>query len=229
MLFDCFDSIRIINLTYRSDRRRAMRAQLRKVGLEGDPRVSFFAAIRPESPGPFSTIGYRGSYLSHLQILREVPAGQSVLILEDDCDFSGSARSYRLSPGFDIFYGGYYPSEADSLHDAGIVGAHCMGFSARAVELAAPYLESLLDLATPGEREATQEPGYDANVRPPIDGAYVWLRRTYPQLKTVFAEPAIAFQRASRTDTGNLAFYDRTPGLRLLAGLAREMKAPRTA
>lgn len=229
MVFGCFDSIRIINLVYRSDRRRQMRAQLRKIGLDADPRVSFFAAIRPEGAGPFSTIGYRGSYLSHLEILKQVPAGQNVLILEDDCDFSNAARSYRLRGDFDVFYGGYDPSDADDLHHAGIVGAHCMGFSAAAVKLAVPYLEGLLDLGTPGEPQAMREPGYNSMIRPPIDGAYVWLRRTYPQLKTVFAEPPIAFQRASRTDTGTLAFYDRTPGLRLLAGIAREMKGARTA
>lgn len=228
MIFDGFDGIRVINLPYRTDRRRQMLGQLRKVGLDRDPRVSFFPAIRPDGRGPFSTIGYHGSYLSHLQILKEVPDGQSVLILEDDCDFSDEARAYRPPANFDIFYGGYYPSDADSLHEAGIVGAHCMGFRAQAVKLAARYLEGLLDLGTPGEPTAAKEPGYNPTIRPPIDGAYVWLRRTYPQLKTIFAEPAIAYQRASRTDTGALAFYDRTPGLRLLAGLAREMKAART-
>lgn len=229
MFLDRFDSIRIINLEYRADRRREMREQLRKVGLDGDARVSFFPAIRPDGPGIFAATGYRGSYLSHLEVLKAVPSGESVLILEDDCDFTAGAKAHRVEGDFDIFYGGYYPSDPDDIERSDIVGAHCMGFSPRAIELAIPFLERLLDPNQPGDPEATKEPGYNPAIRPPIDGAYVWLRRAHPELRTQFSKPAIAVQRASRTDTGELAFYDRLPGVRALANLARRLRKPRTA
>lgn len=227
MPFDRFDTIRIINLAHRTDRRREMREQLRKAGLDGDPRVAFFPAIRPDGPGIFSAIGYRGSYLSHLEVLKAVPEGESVLILEDDCDFTAAAATHRIEGDFDIFYGGYYPSDPDDVEGSDIVGAHCMGFSPEAVALAVPFLERLLDPDQPGDPQAMLEPGYNPAIRPPIDGAYVWLRRAYPELKTIFAKPPIAVQRPSRTDTGALAFYDRMPGLRVLAGMARRVMRPR--
>ena len=45
MIFDYFDEIRVINLPSRKDRRALMLGELRRVGLEGDPRVEFFDAL----------------------------------------------------------------------------------------------------------------------------------------------------------------------------------------
>lgn len=40
-IFDHFETIRIVNLPQRRDRRRAMARELARVGLAGDPRVAF--------------------------------------------------------------------------------------------------------------------------------------------------------------------------------------------
>ena len=209
MIFDAFDLIRIINLPHRRDRRAQMIAELRRVGLAGDPRVAFFAAIRPGDAGDFMSVGARGVFASHLAILEEAAAANaSVLILEDDCDFVPGAQDYRAPAAWDIFYGGYYASTPADLAGSDIIGAHMMGFSAEAARRMAAYLRGL---RYTGEH-------------PPIDGGYVWFRRAHPEVRTLFAEPPLGNQRPSRTDIADLAFFDRWPGLREAAGLARRLK-----
>ncbi len=207
-MFTPFDSIRIINLPERRDRRREMKRELAAIGLAGDPRVSFFPAIRPADAGAFTSIGARGVYLSQLTILREAAAtNSSVLILEDDCDFSLAARDYGFGNGWEIFYGGYYAANPDNLLESDIIGAHMMGFTARAAAQICNYLDSL------------QFEG----IHPPIDAAYVWFRRAYPDVATRFATPPLAMQRSSRSDIADLRFYDRLPILRAVTNLARQI------
>ncbi|WP_287978663.1 hypothetical protein [Sphingomonas sp.] len=209
MIFDAFDRIRIVNLPHRRDRAAQMEGELRRIGLWGDPRVAFFAAIRPADAGDFTSIGAHGVYLSQKQILAEAAAaGESVLILEDDCDFAPHARHYATAEPWDIFYGGYEASDPADLARSDIIGAHMMGFTAAGAKAVSAYLH---DLRYTG-------------IHPPIDGAYVWFRRAHPEVATHFAVPPLGHQRSSRTDIADLAFYDRWPVLRWLANAARRVK-----
>lgn len=212
-MFEPFNSIRVINLVERRDRRREMEQELAGLGLLGDPRVSFFPAIRPADAGTFTSVGAHGVYQSQFAILREAAAARkSVLILEDDCHFLPGARDYVFSDlDWDIFYGGYTASDPDNLGASDIIGAHIMGFTARGARLVCDYLETL-----------TYE-----GIHPPIDAAYVWFRRANPHVKTRFATPPLAVQRPSRSDIAALRFYDRIPLLRPAASLARRIKRKR--
>lgn len=205
-VFSAFDLIRIINLPARVDRRRQMEAELRRVGLGDDDRVAFVEAIASDTAAPWRLKGERGIFLSHLKVLREAAASNSsVLILEDDADFTGAVESTEIADDVPIFYGGYEASDPRALHSSDIVGAHCMGFSAETARVLVPFLEELFHHPSP----------------PPIDGAYVWFRRANPGVKTQFAVPVVAVQRSSRSDIAQLRFYDRWPGLREAAGLVR--------
>ena len=144
-----------------------------------------------------------------MKILKEAAAtGESALILEDDVDFVPGAEIWQRSPDADISYGGYIASNPDDLANSDIIGAHCMGFSNRAVQALVPFLEQLLQHKSP----------------PPIDGAYVWFRRQNPDFTTAFADPVIAVQRPSRSDIATLRAFDRMPMLRELIGTARSLK-----
>jgi glycosyl transferase family 25 len=211
MLLRCFDEVQVINLPFRKDRRREMEAQY--------SGFTFFPAIRPDTPEPFASVGFKGSYLSHLSLLKQ--ARGSILILEDDCDLLDEAWTYELPADCDIFYGGYEASDSEHPENGGIVGAHCMGFSARAAKVAAQYLEKLLDLSYPPDPRASIEPGFVPSIRPPIDGAYVWFRRAHPELKTVFKQ--LAVQRPSRSDITPRHIYDRIWGLRRFVNVARSL------
>ena len=208
-VFKHFDRIRIINLASRTDRRREMARELDRVGLKNDPRVSYFAAVRPNDAGKFTSIGARGCYESQKQILREAAeANQSVLILEDDCEFIPGAQDYDLSAGWDIFYGGHFAANPDDLQNSDIIGTHMMGFSSTGAKAVSAYLEQL---------------EFDG-IHPPIDAAYVWFRRAYPKTITQFAEPALAGQRSSRSDIADLKWYDRVPIVRTAASVLRVMR-----
>lgn len=209
VLFDAFDMIRIINLAHRNDRRAQMIGELRKVGLEDDPRVSFFDACSFDDPGTFRSKGERGVFHSHLAIIEEAAAAKrNVLILEDDLDFDAGVLRYELPERWSIFYGSYLAMTPDDLAHSDIIGAHFMGFDVDAANRLAIYLRKILE---------------DGN-QPPIDGAYVWFRRAYPDVATVFAQPILGDQRPSRSDIAGLRFFDSLPGLRQAASLGRRMK-----
>ena len=225
MLFDHFDRIRINSLAYRTDRRAGMLGELRRVGLHNDPRVAFFDALSFQDPGGFRGKGSHGNFKSQLAILEEAEkAGHSVLILEDDCDFTPGAEKYQLPPGWQIFYGGYVSDNPDNLENSRIVGSHFMGFSAETAPLVASYLRAMLEPGFPPDPQAVTEPGYRPSTRPSIDGAYVWFRRAHPEIRTVFARPPLGYQRPSRSDCSEPKLFDRTPGLRDVASVARRAK-----
>lgn len=207
--FEPFDRIRIINLPSRPDRRAAMEGELCRVGLGADPRVEFVDGVVVSDKAPFRSPGEKGVFLAHLNILAgAAAAGESVLILEDDVDFTPAAMHWRPPPDCDIVYGGYEASDPANLEESNIVGAHCMGFSVRAVQALGPYLEDLLEHHSP----------------PPIDGAYVWFRRRYRDFTTHFADPQIAVQRSSRSDIAPLRVFDRIRLLRAPISGARTLK-----
>lgn len=208
-VFENFDRIIIINLPQRTDRRREMDQELEGIALANDPKVRYFPAIRPTEAGRFYSIGARGCYESHKQILREAAnSNKSVLILEDDCEFVAGAHLYEIPKHWDIFYGGYTASIPDELHDSDIMGSHMMGFSRNGAKAVSDYLE-LLDC--------------DGS-HPPVDAAYVWFRRAYPEISTHFAVPSLAGQRASRSDIVSLRWFDRLPIFQQLANFLRRMR-----
>lgn len=208
MTLDRFDRIRVVNLAERSDRRREMERELASIGLADDPRVAFFPAFRPADRGDFTSVGAHGVYLSQLAILREAAAAnEAVLILEDDCAFDPAARDYPTDGAWDILYGGYEAATPNDLVNSDIIGAHMMGFTANGARAVVAYLDSL-----------TYE-----GIHPPIDAAYIWFRRAHPDVATHFAVPPLASQRSSRSDIAPRPF-DRVPGLREAAGLARRIR-----
>lgn len=222
--FDAFALIRIVNLPARTDRRAQMESELAAVGLKGDPRVQFFPAVARTDPGPFRRPGSHGAFLSHLALLREAAeAGQPILILQDDCQFlRPQIDTYVLPDQWDILYGGYVASDPDDLHASDIIGAHFMGFSPRAAQVALDYLTRYLEPGFPPDAKAAAQPGFDPAIRPPIDGAFVWMRRAHPELVTQFA--MLGVQRASRTDIGDQRWFDRVPGVRSLVEVLRTMR-----
>lgn len=207
MLFDQFDRVRIISLPHRKDRRREMTAELNKlgIGIDGD-RVAFFDAFKVGDKSCFYSAGAHGCFLSHLHLLEN--ALGSILILEDDCDFTAEAASY-IVPKCDIFYGGYIASDPADLHGSDIVGAHMMGYF-NPNHVAAYY-----------RRMYEDEKARNFQNMPVPDGAAVWYRRAYPETVTAFAPDPLAHQRPSRTDVAEPHWIDRIP---MAATFARKIK-----
>lgn len=205
-----FDRVVVINLKKRADRRAEMKHELARLGLEHDPRVGFFPAFEPSDQGRWKSIGEHGCFMSHRAVVMEAAErGESLLLLEDDCDFTDAALSSDWGGEADIFWGGYWvPDFANPL--GGVVqGAHCMGLSPRALSFLAHYFERLDNEPSP----------------PPADGVYVDVLRQHPSLKAAFAQPQIAVQRQSASDISPGRF-DRNwvlaPLLKIVRGLNRQ-------
>ena len=189
-----------------------MRRELSKVGGSAE----FYDAIRPGCSGPFTSRGMYGSFLSHAAIVRSAAwNGESVMIIEDDCNFLPGAKDYQVPP-CDVFYASH------SGDDDELIGAHCMGFSRKAVQLLDAYLSRYLSPGFKPDPKAAELASYNPRIRPPIDGAYVWFRRAYPDLVTQFA--LLTYQRPSRSDCTPARAVDRVPMVRALAELARSLK-----
>lgn len=234
---DLFDAVYVINLASRTDRRREIERQLSDIGVHVDgERVKLFAAVRPDGPGGFPTIGARGCFLSHLHILQDAQRRglARLLILEDDADFQLDFM-VRLqdmagtlgAPDWSIFHGGWLATGGGAPGTGplwrldptmSVMGTHMVGLQGAAIGELVDYLQRML-----------QRPPGDPDGGPMhVDGAYYWYRRSRPERATLIAVPTLAVQRPSRTDVHVLRWFDRLPVIRDLAAVARRLKAARS-
>lgn len=213
-----FGRVVVINLPQRTDRRREIEKQLALLGLDFDsPGVELFGAVRPDDAGGFDSIGARGCFMSHLQILRSAAGLASVLILEDDLDFAAGIRERlpaavaALPATWGIFYGGCdreWPSDSRPVVRIGsqeLLGTtHFVAFSGAIVPRVVAHLEAIL-----------RRPGGHRDGGPMhVDGAYFRFRQANPDIDTYVATPLLGFQRPSRTDIHPGRWFDRVPIVR---------------
>ena len=233
-MLEQFDSVQIINLIDRADRRREIAAQLARIGAIDDPAIAFFAARRPADLGDFPSLGARGCFESHLAIVRQALAGgvKRLLIIEDDFDFApdidrrGPPLMAALArTPWNIFYGAptLDPAAdrgvtadpnglADLLPDVAILTASFVGFERSALTVLEPFLTAMLN-------RPAGSPDYGPMH---VDGAYSVFRHQHPQLRTLVCKPALGAQRASRSDISpNRFILDRFAITRPLANRLR--------
>jgi glycosyl transferase family 25 len=208
VLQSLFDRIYVINLPHREDRRREIAQELARVGLGWDsPIVRLFDAVRPVDRGDFPSIGARGCFLSHLGVLNEaIEHGyQSVLILEDDMDWApgaiddGKGMEGLKTEDWHFLHGGVGDSQSAAVQTfelrklsphTGVMLTHFIGLRGPAIRLAADYLAAML------ERPQGSPDGGPMHV----DGAYSWLRKDHPEIRSFVCHPPLAQQRSSRSD-----------------------------
>lgn len=237
LLLDSLGPMRVINLPARADRRRDFASSLATLGLTTtDPRVSFFPAIRPQDPGCFPSIGARGCFLSHLELLREARSAgnDSLIVCEDDLDFAPDC-SERLpealrqldSTEWQILYAGHYdlPSGlgiggSNAVAPLGpchrVRGTHFLVYRREAISLLVDYLENMM----------TREAGDPAGGPMHVDGALNHFRLDHPDVRVIAAIPPLGVQRSSRTDIHPTRWFDRVPLIRDVATLARRALRP---
>ncbi|MEG3123318.1 glycosyltransferase family 25 protein [Sphingomonas sp. GB1N7] len=224
-----FDQIRIINLPERKDRRREVTKELARIGALGDPQIAFFDAVKPTDPADFPSLGARGCFMSHLDILRAAVADGvgTLLIIEDDFnftdDFAMSAREQidRLfGADWDIFYGAYrlhgaMPVAGIPLSpEIAVETTAFVAFNSLALPRVIAFLEGIL----------TRPAGSPDYGPMHVDGAYSVFRRLHPDVVTYVASPKLGYQRSSRSDiSDSQPLIDRIPVLRDLATLARRV------
>ncbi|MEF3075156.1 glycosyltransferase family 25 protein [Methylobacter sp. Wu1] len=230
-LTDYFQRIYIINLPYRTDRKREINAQLKKIGLSLEhPQIDLFPAVRPDDAGYFPSIGARGCFMSHLNILRDAKKRglENVLIIEDDLDFSPDFNSRidaaiveLTNSNWGVFYGGgrllsdvelSNNSELSKVnHDISIQTTHFIGFNQSIIAAMMDHLESIL----------TRPAGHPDGGPMHVDGAYSWFRRHHQDVLTLIAVNELGHQRSSRTDIHELRWFDKTPVISVIVDAIR--------
>lgn len=228
-----FERTYIVNLKERADRRREMDEQLANAGLLADgDRIRYFPAVRPEHAGDFPSIGARGCFMSHLQILEEAARDglRNVLVLEDDLDFDTrlhTASDKFMQPitdgGWDFAYFGHVADDAFSVlqqnpfltaTDLPLATTHFYALNGEAIVLLRDHLKACLERPV----------GHPLGSPMHVDGAYSLYRSQHPDLRTLMAVPSLGGQRSSRSDIFPNKWYDRNAVTRIAAGYARRLK-----
>ncbi len=224
-----FGLIRVINLRERPDRLREATAQLAALGLAFEPsKVELYEATRPTDPGGFDSLGARGCYTSHLDILRDARdrSVESVLVMEDDCEIlpRDRERLERLTSelqhrewGF-AYLGHIVPRSAGTApgwqeYAGPVQTTHLYAVHRSALPGIVDYLEACL----------TRPGGHPVGGPMPVDGALTMYRAAHPEVVTLLAQPAVAGQRSSRSDITS-KWWDRLPGVGGVLALASRAK-----
>jgi hypothetical protein len=228
-LTDAFDHTYIINLPERSDRRRETLAELASAGaaVDGD-RVEFFRAVKPDAASGFPSIGCRGCFLSHRNVVEQaLNAGfETILVMEDDVEFTPAFGAYAepilrelaRTPWHIAHLGHFVPLGVPLDGRLAVLpsgqNVRCLHCYALRRDVFRDYLRFL--------DEILGRPFGDPRGGPMFpDGAMSTFRAQRPELITVLAAPSLAQQRSSRTDLHPNSWFDRLPGTRQLATWVR--------
>jgi len=201
-----------------------MQKQLSSVGWQ----ATFFPAIRPDNAADFSSIGARGCYLSHLAVLKEAKSAgvRQLILLEDDVNFAphfaeGWQSSMRRLEALEwsVFYPGHVletlPQGLSLLSPSTAVRcSHFMVVNGTAIPLLIDGLETII----------SRPPGHPLGGPMHVDGAYNTIRMQNPSLDTYAFSPTLGYQRPSRTDVGDLKWFDRIAALRPILKFGRRIK-----
>ncbi len=199
-----FDSIRIISLSDRGDRRARIVSDLTKFNMTpGSGTVQFFDAIRPTSAEGFPSIGANGCFQSHLAVLQNAlsEGTERLLILEDDATFTSMFdRADALielcnEPTWDFLYPGHVRATVDGplrwiLTDGGFECTHAFAVQKRVIPSLIKYLTDCK--ARPG--------GHPDGGPMHVDAAISMFMARNPTVLSYRASKSIVIQHSSRSD-----------------------------
>ena len=229
-LSDLFGLTRVINLPDRKDRLREITQQMDDMGMPFAPgNVELYVASRPADQGQFRSLGARGCFLSHLDILRDARDRnvESVLVFEDDCEILPRDRQRIVEAALELpgsSWGFLHLGHIEPLPDENtprliqftgpLQTLHCYAVHRSVLAALIEYLEGCL-----------VRPEGDPYGGPmDVDGALTMFRGHHPEIVTLVAQPSLARQRSSRSDITYHSF-ERLPGIKQAMGLARTLRS----
>ena len=224
-LLSAFDSIQVISLVDRVDRRNEVTKELTRFDLfPGRGGVRLFDAIRPEEPGGFEKIGCRGCYLSHLEALKQALSQgvERLLVLEDDAMFkpilahTGALYQFCCQQDWDFLYLGHViPPEPGVLRwlptKQGVMCTHGYAVHRRVMSALVAYLEACLQ----------RPPGDPVGGPMPVDGALSMFREAHPEIVTYRASFSLILQRSSQSNIAGPSRLDTILPAGLLQGMRK--------
>lgn len=232
-LKELFDVIFVVNLDERPDRLSAVRGELKRVDLSfEDEMLERFSAIRPDDLEGFPSIGARGLFLSHLELLSEARRRKlkRFAIMEDDLVFTSlflerekeiceelSRKEWDLA-----WLGNTIQTKGDNRegveffldYDQPIQTTTFVAFHERSYEKVEGFL-----------REVQERPaGHLLGGPQHVDGAYNMFRDQHPEIKTLLAYPNLVEQKGFASDISPRPWYFRLPVIGALGRLAVRLK-----
>jgi hypothetical protein len=229
-IIEYFDRSYIINLSDRTDRRRQAEQEFRRVGTEiPNEKVRFYTATRPSEKGGFDSVGTRGCFTSHRNVLglANRDSLRNVLVFEDDVSFRsvGDAFEEQLlaqltREDWDLVFFAYASPPDHALKGPltrwsnDIRGTHFYGVNGA-------FIRTMLLFMNECESRPQKHP---AGGPMPADGAYNHVRYIIPDTKLLLSVPSLAYQRSSRTDVAPTKFVDRIFWVRPILDRSRVLK-----
>jgi len=214
----------------RTDRRRSAERAFEAIGIRiPNDKVRFYSAVRPTDKGDFYSIGARGSFNSHRNVLKLAAADglKNVLVFEDDIAFKRVPATLvndivaRLPrENWDLVYFGYGKVRSADLkgplaawpHDT--QGGHFYAVNGR-------FIGTMIQYMNECEARPKDHPDGGPMSR---DGVFNHIRYVNPEIRVLFAVPNLAIQRSSRTDISPLRSFDRITWLRPIVERLRSVK-----
>lgn len=233
VLIDYLDRAYLIHLPQRRDRFGAIERELSRIGIPVDhPRFSLPVAPVVDDPDGFHSVGVKGNFLSHLDILHDAAARghEAIMVLEDDAMFAAALRSravqrdlvsaLKASDWGLCFLGHPLRAELQS-YDRGLVTyskpfkwTHCYIVHRHTFAPLTDYLEATMRRPT----------GHPDGGRMFIDGAFSMFRNRHPEVRTLVANPALSIQRGSPSSLAQRRAFDRWPSLTIPVAAARRVR-----
>jgi hypothetical protein len=228
-LSDYFACTYVINLAERKDRRKAIVAELERVGMPLSPgKVQIFPAIKPKDRLGFPSVNVLGCFLSHYSILldalqRKLP---NVLVMEDDLMILPTLQSNLdmvlstlRSVDWGIAYLGHIEPVSDSASpqlvrfDRPVITAHFYAVNGTVLPRLVEYLKLVQQ----------REEGDPLGGPQDFDGALTMFRQFNPDVVTLLAHPNMGKQRPSRSNI-RPPWYERLPVIKQAGDFARVVR-----
>ncbi len=229
---DFFDSIYIVNLIERKDRRDQIVKELEKINIYLTPgKVELFSAVKPTEAKGFETSGTRGCFLSHLEILKiaQEKGLSNILVIEDDLMISEKfldvqdrlMNQLQCSDWGFVYFGHIENLSGDTFCQLqsypaakGIQTSHFYGINSTVFNPLISFMDSLQ------ERAPADPLGGPMH----LDGAYSFFRANNPKILTLISCPNLGSQRSSRSDVHELKWFDKVKIFRPILAFLRNIK-----
>jgi GR25 family glycosyltransferase involved in LPS biosynthesis len=230
-ILDYFDRLAIIHLPDRTDRFRALRHELARIGIDiNGPKVAIPDPPMPADPNGFTSRGVYGSFLSHLEIIEQAYADglDTVFVLEDDAIFSRrfnkqqeKVAQYLRSNPWDMCFIGHTISReipyspTDLLRYSGpYIWAHAYAVHRRTMPRLIEFLHQTIERPVGDPRGGKLY----------IDAAYFFYRQFNPDIISVISSPCFSVQKGSRSSLASQRWFERSAAAVALWTVGRELR-----
>ncbi|MDX2240114.1 MAG: hypothetical protein NW224_05465 [Leptolyngbyaceae cyanobacterium bins.302] len=233
-LIEYVDRVYIIHLPERTDRYKALKGELRNIGIDiHHPKVQFPKPPYPTEANGFPSLGVYSNFIRHLGILKECLKDgiERVWVLEDDAIFRHQLRDEKeqqkliqrlRQDDWDLCFLGH-KIEPEILRtfppglvrfSGGFTHMHCYCVNAQVLPKLVHYFEETL----------INPPGHPRGGRLYIDAAFNMFRELHPEVTALVSNPNLSTQKGCLSNIASRHWYDRYSMINPLTATARSLR-----